>query len=73
MRKSWWKVLTVALLVYTFTAGLLLDVPHLPALQETVRNLYFHVGMWMSMMTLFYHFRGPCHKIPAHKQPEIRY
>ena len=53
MRKSWWKIATVLLLVYTFTAGLLLDVPHLPALQETIRNLYFHVGMWMAMMTLF--------------------
>jgi heme exporter protein C len=53
MHKSWWKILCVALLVYTFTAGLLLDVPHLPALQETIRNLYFHVGMWMAMMTLF--------------------
>ena len=53
MHKSWWKILCVALLVYTFTAGLLWDVPHLPALQETIRNLYFHVGMWMAMMTLF--------------------
>ncbi|MGC4036932.1 MAG: ABC transporter permease [Chitinophagaceae bacterium] len=53
MRKSWWKILSVVLLLYTFTAGLLLDVPHLPALQETIRNLYFHVGMWMAMMTLF--------------------
>lgn len=43
----------MALLVYTFTAGLLLAVPRLPALQETIRNLYFHVGMWAAMMTLF--------------------
>lgn len=43
----------VALLVYTFTAGLLFSVPRLPALQETIRNLYFHVGMWMAMMTVF--------------------
>lgn len=53
MRKSWWKIVSVILLVYTFTAGLLLDVPRLPALQETIRNLYFHVCMWFAMMILF--------------------
>jgi len=53
MRKSWWKILTVILLVYTFTAGLLVKIPNLPALEETSRNLFFHVGMWASMMTLF--------------------
>lgn len=53
MYKSWWKIASVVLLAYTFTAGLLLDVPQLPALQETVRNLYFHVCMWFGMMILF--------------------
>lgn len=53
MHKSWWKIASVVLLVYTFTAGLLLDVPRLPALQETIRNLYFHVCMWFGMMILF--------------------
>ncbi len=53
MHKSWWKILSVILLLYTFTAGLLLDVPRLPALGETIRNLYFHVCMWFAMMILF--------------------
>jgi heme exporter protein C len=53
MYKSWWKVLSVVLLVYTVIAGILLKVPMLPALEETVRNLYFHVCMWLAMMTLF--------------------
>ena len=53
MHKSWWKILSVILLLYTFTAGLLLDVPRLPALEETIRNLYFHVCMWFAMMILF--------------------
>ena len=53
MYKSWWKILSVVLLVYTFTGGLLLKVPELPALGETIRNLYFHVCMWFSMMILF--------------------
>ncbi len=53
MQKSWWKILSFVLLVYTFTAGFLLDVPHLFILNETIRNLYFHVAMWMVMMILF--------------------
>jgi heme exporter protein C len=53
MYKSWWKILCVVLLLFTFIAGLLIKVPDLPALEETSRNLFFHVGMWMAMMTLF--------------------
>ncbi len=53
MFKSWWKIASVVLLLYTFIGGFLMDVPHLPALQETIRNLYFHVCMWFGMMILF--------------------
>jgi len=57
MKKWWWKITSIVLLVYTFTAGFGLlwknDVPRLPALQETIRNLYFHVCMWFGMMILF--------------------
>jgi len=53
MYKSWWKIIAVILLFYTFICGFLLPVPKLPALQETIRNLYFHVCMWFAMMILF--------------------
>jgi len=53
MKKNWWKILSVVLLAYTFIAGLLGPVPRLPLLQETIRNLYFHVCMWFGMMILF--------------------
>jgi heme exporter protein C len=53
MHKSWWKLTAVALLLYTFVMGLLGNVPKLPLLQETIRNLYFHVCMWFAMMILF--------------------
>ena len=53
MRKAWWKILSVVLLIYTFTVGLIAEVPRLPQLQETIRNLYFHVCMWFAMMILF--------------------
>ena len=57
MKKWWWKILGILLLVYTLTAGMGIlwknDVPRLPELQETIRNLYFHVCMWFAMMVLF--------------------
>ncbi|MEI9934088.1 MAG: cytochrome c biogenesis protein CcsA [Ferruginibacter sp.] len=53
MRKSWWKILAVVFLVYTFTAGFLISVPHIGNLQETIRNLFFHVPMWFGQMILF--------------------
>jgi heme exporter protein C len=49
---SWWKWLTIALVFYTLIAGLLLEVPRLFILHETVRNLYFHVPMWFGMVIL---------------------
>jgi heme exporter protein C len=57
MKKWWWKIASIVLLVYTLTAGFGLfwknDIPRLPQLQETIRNLYFHVCMWFAMMILF--------------------
>lgn len=53
MHKSWWKIASVILLIYTFIGGFLFKVPELPALEETIRNLYFHVCMWFAMMILF--------------------
>ncbi|OSZ78629.1 ABC transporter permease [Chitinophagaceae bacterium IBVUCB1] len=53
MRSSWWKILCVILLAYAIIGGLLLPVPARHILNETVRNLYFHVPMWFGMMLLF--------------------
>ncbi|MFN8165209.1 MAG: cytochrome c biogenesis protein [Bacteroidia bacterium] len=49
---QWWKWLCIVLLFYTVTAGFLVEVPRLPILHETIRNLYFHVTMWFSMMLM---------------------
>jgi heme exporter protein C len=53
MRQSWWKILCVILLIYTVVAGFLLSVPAREILHESIRNLYFHVCMWFSMMILY--------------------
>lgn len=50
---SYWKYLCVLFLTYTVIAGFLMPVPALEILHETIRNLYFHVCMWFSMMFIF--------------------
>lgn len=53
MYKNWWKVLGAVLVLYATVAGFLNSVPKLPILHESIRNLYFHVPMWFSMIILF--------------------
>ncbi|SEB16674.1 cytochrome c biogenesis protein CcsA [Pedobacter hartonius] len=53
MYKSWWKILGAVLVTYSTIAGFLASVPPLPILHQSIRNLYFHVPMWFSMIILF--------------------
>ena len=52
MKGIWWKILAVVLIFYSFIFGLKGDIPHLPILRETIRNLYFHVPMWFAMIVM---------------------
>jgi heme exporter protein C len=49
-KTNWWKFLGILLLLYVVAGGLLFEVPQLPVIRESIRNIYFHVGMWFSMM-----------------------
>ncbi|ALL04942.1 ABC transporter permease [Pedobacter sp. PACM 27299] len=53
MYKNWWKVLGAILVIYSTVAGFLMKTPELPIIRESIRNLYFHVPMWFSMIVLF--------------------
>ncbi|HVX50978.1 MAG TPA: cytochrome c biogenesis protein CcsA [Chitinophagaceae bacterium] len=54
MRKYWWKILAYLLLLTICTEGFLVKVPLLDGrLQQSIRNTFFHVPMWFSMM-IFY-------------------
>jgi heme exporter protein C len=53
MYKYWWKILGSLLVLYATIAGFLNSVPELPILHESIRNLYFHVPMWFTMIILF--------------------
>jgi heme exporter protein C len=52
LKNNWWKLITVILLLYTVIGGFLIKVPRIAIVQESVRNQFFHVSMWFSMMLL---------------------
>ncbi len=47
-----WKLIAIVLVIFTLCAGLLFDVPRKPILNESIRNLYFHVPMWFGMVII---------------------
>ena len=49
IKRNWWKALAIVLVLYTVVAGLLVPVPRLDIVNESIRNLYFHVPMWFGM------------------------
>ena len=52
--RSWgWKIACFIFLMYTVIGGFLMPVPRLDILNESIRNLYFHVPMWFTMIVLF--------------------
>jgi len=49
---TWWKIAGVLPVFYAIIGGLLLPVPDLAILEQSIRNLYFHVPMWFGMIFL---------------------
>ncbi len=49
---AWWKWISVFLILGSLVFGLLIDVPRLPILHETIRNLFYHVTQWFGMMII---------------------
>ncbi len=50
MKHTWWKLLAILILLYVIIGGFMFDVPKLNILNESIRNLYFHVPMWFGMI-----------------------
>lgn len=51
IKRYWWKILAGVLLLYAVIAGFIVDVPD-TMIRETMRNLFYHVGMWFGMFVL---------------------
>ena len=50
-RRQWWKVLSFVLLLYAVIYGFFVSIPE-TMIRETMRNLFYHVGMWFGMFTM---------------------
>jgi heme exporter protein C len=48
-----WKYIVAVWLTAVIIVGFLLDIPRIPILEETARNLFLHVPMWMTMSVSF--------------------
>ena len=52
LKKHWWKMLGVLIIYYVIIYGFLIEVPRLAILNETIRNLFYHVALWFAMFIL---------------------
>jgi len=52
LRNNWWKFLGILIIYYVIIYGFLMDVPDLAILNETIRNLFYHVALWFAMFIL---------------------
>ena len=52
LTKHWWKIIGIVLTYFVLTYGFIMEVPELPILNETIRNLFFHVAIWFAMFIL---------------------
>ncbi len=51
LKRDWWKFLGAGLLLYAIIVGFFVDIPD-TMIQETMRNLFYHVGMWFAMLSM---------------------
>ena len=47
---KWWKIASAIIILYSIIWGLINPVPHLDILNETIRNVYYHVPIWFAML-----------------------
>jgi heme exporter protein C len=52
LKQNWWKLLSGILLLYAIIVGFTSDIPIKPITEQTMRNLFYHVGMWFAMMVM---------------------
>jgi len=67
----WWKLLGALLVLYSILAGLLVKVPLLPIVEESIRNVFFHVCMWFAMIAVF--INALVNSILYLSKPDIKY
>lgn len=51
---KYWKIAVAVWLTLVIILGFLIRIPMIPILEETARNLFLHVPMWMTMSVCFF-------------------
>jgi heme exporter protein C len=52
MKGRIYKFTGLALVLYSLIYGLLTSIPDLPILEQSIRNLFYHVSMWFAMVSM---------------------
>lgn len=52
MKGRIYKFTGLALVLYSLVYGLLTSIPDLPILEQSIRNLFYHVSMWFAMVAM---------------------
>ncbi len=54
IRNYWWKILAGILLLYAVVGGFIIKISFegMEVAAESMRNLFYHVGMWFGMLTM---------------------
>lgn len=48
-----WKYVVAIWMTAVIAGGILIQIPEIPILEQTARNIFFHVPMWMAMYAMF--------------------
>jgi heme exporter protein C len=52
LKHNWWKLLAGLLLLYAIFGGFMIRIQLIPVVEESMRNLFYHVGMWFGMLVM---------------------
>jgi heme exporter protein C len=54
LKHNWWKLISGLLLLYAVVGGFIITVSYegMEVAAESMRNLFYHVGMWFGMMAM---------------------
>ena len=47
-----YKIAGLLLILFSLTYGLWSEVPDLPIIEQSIRNLFYHVSMWFAMVAM---------------------
>ncbi|MEM6262951.1 MAG: cytochrome c biogenesis protein CcsA [Bacteroidota bacterium] len=52
IKENWYKIVAIGLIGYALIYGLTASIPELPTLEQSSRNVFYHVPMWFTTVVL---------------------